>query len=184
MEIGKRGIKLLSQLEIDSDLGMGAHDITLGPGQTVDGKDVSELSAADGVIMYAGDLQRQNAATGDCATPERINDGLTVASATFTLNKYAEVAFDTPRIMAQIRQFGHLDNNGTGRWKIEGLRASDNVYVTFLENWATRHNADWGPWENFLAIAVTTPIVGMKITCTVADLSNGQNYVNEFEVKY
>jgi len=43
MLISRRGITLLSQLAIDSDLGMGAHSITLGAGQLVDGKDVGEM---------------------------------------------------------------------------------------------------------------------------------------------
>lgn len=37
------GITKLSELTIDADLAMGAHNITLGAGQTVDGKDVSAL---------------------------------------------------------------------------------------------------------------------------------------------
>lgn len=45
MEILLRGIKLLSQLMIDSDLDMGAQDITLGVGQTVDGIDISAKHA-------------------------------------------------------------------------------------------------------------------------------------------
>lgn len=43
--ISKRGISLLSQLEIDSNLAMGAHNITLGAGQTVDGVDVGTIEA-------------------------------------------------------------------------------------------------------------------------------------------
>lgn len=45
MLISKRGITLLSQLAIDADLGMGAHDITLGIGQLVDGRDVGDMEA-------------------------------------------------------------------------------------------------------------------------------------------
>jgi len=44
----------LSQLEIDADLVMGAHNITLGVGQTVDSKDVSGL-IADTVGSIEGD---------------------------------------------------------------------------------------------------------------------------------
>lgn len=41
------GATKLSELTIDADLAMGAHDITIGAGQTVDGKDVSGLGVGD-----------------------------------------------------------------------------------------------------------------------------------------
>ena len=47
------GVTKLSELEIDTDLAMDAHNITLDDGQTVDGKDEYEIVA--GLAPYAGD---------------------------------------------------------------------------------------------------------------------------------
>jgi len=45
MRISRPRATKLSQLTIDADLAMGAHDITLGAGQTVGGKDLSGIEA-------------------------------------------------------------------------------------------------------------------------------------------
>lgn len=43
----------ISTIQMDADLVMGAYNITLGVGQTVDGKDVSEeLSALQGIVFF------------------------------------------------------------------------------------------------------------------------------------
>ena len=47
MRITRPRATKLSQIAIDADLVMGAHDITLGAGQLVDGKDVSTLDIGD-----------------------------------------------------------------------------------------------------------------------------------------
>lgn len=45
MKITRPRATKLSQLTVDCDLAMGAHNITLGVGQTVDGRDVSGIEA-------------------------------------------------------------------------------------------------------------------------------------------
>ena len=50
------GSVLLSGVNINTDLAMGAHNITLGAGQTVDGEDVSGiLSNVKHAVLYFGD---------------------------------------------------------------------------------------------------------------------------------
>lgn len=46
------GTTKLSAVSIDADLVMGAHNITLGAGQTVDGDDIGEICGGDGVIDH------------------------------------------------------------------------------------------------------------------------------------
>ena len=57
------GIVALNQLDINCDLVMGAHDITLGAARTVDGKDVSGLSKLNQCLVarHYGELSH----TGD-----------------------------------------------------------------------------------------------------------------------
>lgn len=49
----------LSGLVIDADLTMGAHNITLGAAQTVDGKDVSILRAPYNIVQVNGSEETQ-----------------------------------------------------------------------------------------------------------------------------
>lgn len=61
---------VLSDLTIDTDLVMGAHDITLGAAQTVDGKDVSTLGIGTAFV-------KSGYYVGDGATSKTIATGLT-----------------------------------------------------------------------------------------------------------
>ena len=71
---------LLSVLGIDTDLVMGAHNITLGSAQTVDGKDVSDMpQIATGVY------------TGDGTTSKSVNTSLnTITGIIITRRLYNE----------------------------------------------------------------------------------------------
>ena len=69
MRITRPRATKLSQITIDTDLAMGAHNITLGAAQTVDGKDVSTLGSA---VANTGNY------TGNATNDRAIEHGLGV----------------------------------------------------------------------------------------------------------
>ena len=103
MRITRPRATKLSQITIDSELDMGAHNIVLGAGQTVDGVDVSVLLD---VLTVA--FLKTLTATGTATAPANINDNDTGTTTTFdAVNEYIEIDFGTPLRISQYRVWSY-----------------------------------------------------------------------------
>lgn len=168
MIISKRGIKLLSQLEIDSNLDMLTHRIT-------DGLPFADLTVA---------LFQANAATGDMAlTPEAINDNNTAVEAgANAVNQYAEIDFGAMMCLQQFRNYGsNTLTDGTGKHKIQYYDTISQAWVDWKTDIPTRKSETWTTWEK------VSKIYAQKIRIIVTSLDSGGLgvfYMKEYEIKY
>lgn len=151
--------------------------ITNGNVDKVDGYEALDLVLPLDVTLFD-----TYPATGDFATtPENINDGNTVNLAIAdTVNQYAEVDLITYVAIKQWRQYGHVNNNGSGRWKIQYWDGA--AWQDWETAIPTHTTADWTDWAS--------PAAGVKLThkirlvCTTVDTATAESIIGELEVKY
>ena len=110
---------------------------------------------------------------------ERINDGdVGTYSEAGTIDQYTEVDFGVPYKIKKYRQYGNVNNNGDGSWKIQ--------------YW---DGAAWQDWETGIVTRVTAdfsafvaPAAGIKTTtkirlvCTAVDTKPG-SMINALEIR-
>jgi len=103
----------LSQLEIDTDLTMGAHNITLGAGQTVDGRDVggNGILSPQIIVKKASDTNRHtfaNPVSTDLNTYQKMRTHIFTNGIKGTLR----LQFDILRNAAATSTQGIMTKNG------------------------------------------------------------------------
>ena len=172
------GTNKMSGLVVDAALNMGAHDITLGVGQSVDGKDVSEL--ADGFenielkdlynhLTEAIFRTNPGTAINVFSNPERLNDDLTALTAFGdAIAEGVEVNLGGYYYVSHFRQFGDAANNADGHWKIQYLD-KNAVWTDWVTGIATSGVSAWdASWT-----AIATPRIIEKIRFLITGVDSG-----------
>ena len=100
---------------------------------------------------------------------------------TCIINQYAQVYFDSVKIISDFRQYGNVANNGTGRWTIQILNPISDQWEDWVTDVAVYGTTAWeGSWTS----ATKVWAAGIKIICTTVDTGSPGSYIGEFEVKY
>ncbi len=82
-------------------------------------------------------------------------------------------------MIKQYRQFGEVNMNGTGRWKITYFDGEWHDWETGI---VIRTTADWSGWVEPAAGVVLCSRI--RLICTTVDTAIGQSRVGELEIKY
>ncbi|MBA7522490.1 hypothetical protein ES705_14609 [subsurface metagenome] len=159
--------------------GLSAIDADLAPANikedvNIFGK-VGTLAA--GVPALTPALFRANAATGTFSYhPENINNNDTGDDVyADAVDQYAEVDFGGSYLIYAWRQFGDVNNDGSGRWKIEYYDGSWHDWVTGAP---TRPTGDWSD----LSYPGLVTCSKIRLVCTTLDDANDKNWLTELEI--
>lgn len=124
-----------------------------------------------------------NNATGTMGNPDRLNDNVTDVPAQATVqNQYCIVVFDTVVLIKRWRQFGFVNNNADGVWKIQYYNLTTHTWVDWVTGIPTR-TASW------TTLATETEVFTDKIKIIATTLDSGTvngvgSGINELEVIY
>lgn len=108
--------------------------------------------------------------------PDRMNDNnITTYAAANAIGQYAEVTFGANVKIDQWRMYGHVDNLGTGKFKIE-YYGQDNAWHDWVTNIPTR-GASW------TALTAATEVICSRVRLTVTTVDTyGVSRLEELEV--
>jgi len=119
-----------------------------------------------------------NPGTGTPANPERINDNNTGLSTQASLAKYIEVDYGKNVLIYRWRQYGNINHNGDGFFKIQYWDLLLGAYVDWVTDIPIRVTADWSILSS-VSKKLTSKV---KYITTVADTAFSANFVNEMEI--
>lgn len=151
--ISNPGSTNLSGLTIDQDLNMGAHNITLGAGQTVDGEDVNvdlldkttydpaghDIVENTKLLCSASDtLLESNDTPVPVVDPTAITKAVeeTVPSAFDTAQGF-RVSFEAKRSNGSLAAYVYWYLSGAGQGGSENINAAADTYQTFTQDIAS-----------------------------------------------
>lgn len=158
----------LSAVSIDVDLVMGAHNITLGAGQTVDGEDVSAIK--DNVIIaeLTNAIVEAATPTGNADSPENINVDNTSTSDFDAIDKYVEIDFGKVYLFDSMRMKNYDTNHeDNGHFKIAYWNGVS--WVDWETGIATKHVNSFDAWSTSTLVMARL----IRIVCTAVDTRGG-----------
>ena len=167
----------LSLMEIDCNLGMGAHDITLGATQTVDGKDVSGLIASPVNKDDISDRTRRLfIPTGYTDGTETVMQNFSVVELADTATKFVTFSFSIPKDFVTGSAYKILvlcSHIGSGNVYIGSATHSPAAGEAYTTNAKSKANAAYACVANEIEVLDLTPanpgwviddVVGVKIS--------------------
>lgn len=169
------GSTKLSAVSIDCDLAMGAHNITLGTSQTVDGFDLTRKIHTSKLTVAEFQIP---APSGDATDKENLNDNDTATNVNFSAtSKYVEIDLDYVRRVTQWKLYGNAASHASARVKIQYYNESTGAWIDAATDIAV-NTGSWTAWTAFASEFYTRKI---KIVCTN---HSGDCFVKEVEMKY
>ena len=174
-------------------LNFGKDQLFVDGGVFKDSLDTDDINIWDGnqwrsdsldavtAVQATAEIFQVTPATGTMYSTDVLNDNTFVITAfADAIGEYGQIDYPYPVLVTKVRQYGHINNNGDGVWKLQYLNLGTQLYVDWITGISTRTTNSWSAFTSSTRARTTS----VRWVCTTVDTGDTRSYIRELEVIY